>query len=551
MTRSFTLIATLAPTLLLGACLGGGDKSDDGSDGGGFSGFDETDADTDTDTDTDSDADADADTDADTDTDTDTDTTLPQTDADHDGSSSDDDCDDHDPNVYPGADELCNGEDDDCDHEIDEDAVDAIEGYIDADGDGFGDPATYDLHCEAVDNGLDCDDTDATEPQVVDGTHSGSSNGTLSKPWTSIQDGIDASDLCVVVYPDVYSENVDFDGQDILVQSVEGPSKTMIDGGGAGPTVTFSSGEGSGAELVGFAITGGQGYEESTSTSYSCGGSSTSTCTDYFTSWCGGGIYVDGARPTLHELLISDNHIEVPADSSTSTEFYYYYGFGGGLCVRNATLTMEGVDFMNNSAEDGGAVFLESTASLSMSKSFMIGNVAENGGAVEVDGGSFTLTNAVLGFDVATAAGGGIYAIDATLKLTNVTIGESEAGADGGGIYASGTTSATVMNTIVYGANSGVGVLADSTASYTGSYNNVYGNSGGEYSGASSSGTGNISKDPKFTSVSDDGDNSNDDWSLSSSSPSVNAGNTASSYKDADGTTNDQGAFGGPGSTWN
>jgi hypothetical protein len=40
-----------------------------------------------------------------------------------------DDCDDTDPSVYPGAREICNGVDDDCNGEVDEDLVEACEDY--------------------------------------------------------------------------------------------------------------------------------------------------------------------------------------------------------------------------------------------------------------------------------------------------------------------------------------------------------------------------------------------------------------------------------------
>ena len=76
------------------------------------------------------------------------------------------DCDDSDAAQYPGADEYCNGEDDDCDGTVDEDeAVDADTWYEDLDGDGFGDPAVSDVSCEGdpgyVLDGSDCDDGDA------------------------------------------------------------------------------------------------------------------------------------------------------------------------------------------------------------------------------------------------------------------------------------------------------------------------------------------------------------------------------------------------------
>jgi hypothetical protein len=50
------------------------------------------------------------------------------------------DCDDADAGQRPGAPELCNGEDDDCDGAIDDSAVDATTWYADGDGDTWGNP---------------------------------------------------------------------------------------------------------------------------------------------------------------------------------------------------------------------------------------------------------------------------------------------------------------------------------------------------------------------------------------------------------------------------
>src|SRR5690606_27158191 len=52
------------------------------------------------------------------------------------------DCDDLDPYTAPNRAEFCDGIDNDCDGEIDENAVDADEYYLDRDQDGFGDPDT-------------------------------------------------------------------------------------------------------------------------------------------------------------------------------------------------------------------------------------------------------------------------------------------------------------------------------------------------------------------------------------------------------------------------
>lgn len=59
-------------------------------------------------------------------------------DRDGDGYDSQVDCKDRDPDVHPGAPEYCNGADDDCDGEIDEEAVDASTWYTQADDDGLG-----------------------------------------------------------------------------------------------------------------------------------------------------------------------------------------------------------------------------------------------------------------------------------------------------------------------------------------------------------------------------------------------------------------------------
>ncbi|MBM4391461.1 MAG: putative metal-binding motif-containing protein [Deltaproteobacteria bacterium] len=75
------------------------------------------------------------------------------------------DCNDLDPDINPGAPEHCDEVDEDCDGEIDEDAVDAETLYADADGDGHGDAASPVLACGTsdgvVDNDDDCDDEDA------------------------------------------------------------------------------------------------------------------------------------------------------------------------------------------------------------------------------------------------------------------------------------------------------------------------------------------------------------------------------------------------------
>lgn len=78
-----------------------------------------------------------------------------------------DDCDDNNEDIYPGADEYCNGIDDDCDTEIDEEgAIGCIEYYLDNDRDGYGGDVSRCLCAPDsiydVLNSDDCDDSDPT-----------------------------------------------------------------------------------------------------------------------------------------------------------------------------------------------------------------------------------------------------------------------------------------------------------------------------------------------------------------------------------------------------
>ena len=119
-------------------------------------------------------------------------------DADGDGYFSEEDCDDSTSMIHPGASELCDGVDNDCDGEIDEGLLNTF--YADTDGDGFGDEGSTGEFCEVpsgyVPIGNDCDDTDSgVYPgmfEVCDGVDNdcdGEIDEDLSEVWYVDGDG--------------------------------------------------------------------------------------------------------------------------------------------------------------------------------------------------------------------------------------------------------------------------------------------------------------------------------------------------------------------------
>lgn len=104
------------------------------------------------------------------------------------------DCDDANRDVFPGALEICDDVDQDCDGGVDEGASDAVRYFVDADGDGVGREDGSLIACEATvgfaDTSGDCDDEDPArtpgEAEVCD-------------------DGVDANCVIDCVYPGLIS----------------------------------------------------------------------------------------------------------------------------------------------------------------------------------------------------------------------------------------------------------------------------------------------------------------------------------------------------------
>lgn len=100
------------------------------------------------------------------------------------------DCDDSDSDIHPDSIELCDGLDNNCNDEIDEDVV-SMTYYIDFDGDGFG-AGEVQTGCPTVSyssNNFDCDDQDARiHPNMTE------------EPGDGVDSNCDGTELCYLDY---------------------------------------------------------------------------------------------------------------------------------------------------------------------------------------------------------------------------------------------------------------------------------------------------------------------------------------------------------------
>ncbi|MAT80190.1 MAG: hypothetical protein CMJ29_04340 [Phycisphaerae bacterium] len=151
------------------------------------------------------------------------------------------------------------------------------------------------------------------------------------------------------VGPGTWSGRVDFRGKDLWIRSTDGTEETILDAGSLSSVVMFISGEGTGAILEGFTITGGTGQL-------------------FKGELTGGGIQIVNSSPTIRDCHITGN---------TAT-------FGGGMAIWQGEPILDNCLFTDNHAtNDGGGLRLHEYTTLVMEDCNFVGNTAGVfGGAV-------------------------------------------------------------------------------------------------------------------------------------------------------------------------
>jgi hypothetical protein len=468
-----------------------------------------------------------------------------------------DDCDDLDYDVNPGADEVCDGVDNNCDDSVDgPDATDASTWYQDRDGDGYGDPLgeVEGPLCEAPDetgwsaDATDCDDGDrALNPGVeeacdgIDNDCDGSVDFEVNVPgdYASVQAAVDAASpgdrVCILA--GTYTESISLTDDvslfgvsrdEVILEAPSLSSNLQVLNVTAAPTIahlTFVGG--SGTEGGALRINNANPALEDVAFRDGDVSSASATC-------LGTVAYITGVgAPSFTNVSVVDN-----AASCRDISGVFLVSSSGG------TVTFDGLDMRDNLAEAGASVY---------------------GGVYVANAASVEITNAVFAGNLTSyaVAGADVYGValsgtdNATAALTNAVIygNATDSGVAthwSGGVYMSVGSSATMTNTTISD-NQTDGLTIEASALYgliTERYSNVYGMDSPVRTASNPVGTnGNVAVAPGCAST---GSSFPEDWDLhldaAGPSPLIDAGDPA--LLDPDGSTSDIGAYGGPGGDW-
>lgn len=323
--------------------------------------------------------------------------------------------------------------------------------------------------------------------------------------YLTIQEAIDnasAGDV-IVVSEGIYTENIDFRGKNVTLQS-EDPdnpeviANTVIDGSNNGTVVSFKSGENNTAKLDGFTITGGSGFRQQYRiTSYS--GSRLSFDRVY-----GGGVLITGnSSPVIINNYITNNTTRnissdvlgvgagiAVLDSSSPTienntiNGNYSGGHGGGIAVwYNSSPRINNNIIDNNHADDiGGGILVAMMCAPEILDNKISRNTSGNwsGGIYIAHMSGGIISGNVIDNNKAITGGGIFIRRTDAVRVKNNEFINNEAKRNGGALYLDDRATAVVEENIFNNnlAHSGgaIWVDSDSRANISSPDNNSYKN---------------------------------------------------------------------------
>ena len=388
-------------------------------------------------------------------------------------SDNDEDCDPADSAQFPGADEYCNDEDDDCDEDVDEDdAVDALTWYEDYDQDGYGDPDVTTAACEEptgyVSNDEDCNDGDGDvnpdADEICDGQDNDCDSSTSEDGMVSSVSGSTYTDVTASLTgssssPASYTVTSDLafcDGtfyvnldvtSSVDLWSVNADASTAIlDGAATGSVVSITT-DGLTVGLYDLTLTNG-------SASYS----------DAW-GYSGGGVQCESYTGTTIDLTLDGLVIDAnEADTN--------YGYGGGISAYYCDLDISSTSFTDNTAYYYGGTINSWYSDVAIDGSSISGGDAIYGGAMLHIGGALTISDSDISDNVGTAYSTIYVSTSDAIDFDDVTVEDNTADRYAAGIfYGSGSFtwdgSTTGASTVIGNSGEGPALYLDDTLSFT------------------------------------------------------------------------------------
>ncbi len=150
----------------------------------------------------------------------------------------------------------------------------------------------------------------------------------------------------------------------------------------------------------------------------------------------GGALYNDGGVATITNSTFTSNRVQGA------------FGNGGAIAIQSGQATITGSTFRNNSALDGGALYVNSSTSVTVTNGTFTENSAGYGGAIE-NRGQLRVNNSTLRLNKATSGdGGAIWVLDSDLDLAYSTVSDNQAATTGGGISCYANSVSVIHSTI-------------------------------------------------------------------------------------------------------
>ncbi len=384
------------------------------------------------------------------------------------------DCDDSDDTVHPTAPELCDRLDNDCDGSPEEDEV------TDEDGDGFVTCEDCDPLDDTVYPGAPeyCDgrktDCDVALWQSDDGLLSFETSG---GEWSVLEGGDEDTPAALTL--DREGTLYVCDGTFFVQLSVaadvavvgDTAAESVLHSGAAGPVLDVAA-AGVSVSLTGVTLRGGYGAATSLpdGASYYAGGGlrcaidAAVSLTDVgiqdnTAEFGAGALVVDGCTASFDRVSFSDNDASIYGGGLLAAEVddldlkdCSFAGnianqAGGGALLLEADAEISGGTFSANSSAAGGGLAV-SGGSVWLGQTSFIDGTALNGGAIYLEGAAASLEGGELSGNSAAGYGGGIYANAAAgaITLTEVTVSFNEGFTGGGGLYLEDLTALAITD---------------------------------------------------------------------------------------------------------